>query len=364
MVRIDGKLVEEEFPNDQEISGYGDDTGNEVYSLDGYAKEVVETMSDDNIPPLPSNYKSYFEKLLDDKSGDIKQQIIELMDIEDTSNADKILSLEHNVKENFIYIKQMLNVISTIYKNSTIMQELLIKKEKELEASSNALHVKNIAHSLKGDLKSLADNTKNQNIKLKELYQKSISIIKEVSENTIYDSKYELYNQKYFLKQLESELKLVKEFRHSSCVLMLKVHQDTLRQLNKIKTQELVTRTVSKLLLKTSRRSDIIAHYGEGHFTMLLKNTNLEGAKRNATRLRELVKESNFFLGDNEIILNIAVGLQVLDPQSTLDTTMQSLIMAVNEADMHVGIDYIVAQATYEEVDEDAEAEENSEEHE
>jgi diguanylate cyclase (GGDEF)-like protein len=127
---------------------------------------------------------------------------------------------------------------------------------------------------------------------------------------------------------------------------MLKVHNDTLKRLNKIKTRELVTRTVSKLLLKTSRRSDIIAHYGEGHFTILLKNTPVEGAKRNAQRLRELVKESNFFIGDDEIILNIAVGIQVIDMDSELDSIMEGLIMAVNEADAHSGIDYIIAEAT------------------
>lgn len=357
MVRIDGKPIKEEYPEDKAMR-YDDSTQqcSEVYSLDSYAKEVVAQMAQDSIPPLPSNYRSYFEKLLDEKNGDIKQQILQLMDIEDTSNTDKILTLEQSVKENFLYIKQILNIISTIYKNSTIMQELLVKKEKELDASSNALHLRSVTNSLKNDLRLLSENTKTQNVALKELYQKSIVIIKDVSENTIYDSKYELYNQKYFLKQLESELKLVKEFGHSSSVLMLKVHNDTLQRLSKIKTQELVVRTVAKLLLKTSRRSDIIAHYGEGYFTMLLKNTSLEGAKRNATRLRDMVKESNFFLGEQEIILNIAVGLQVLDPKSNLDTIMQSLIMAVNEADIHVGIDYIVAQATYEEIDEEAQA--------
>jgi diguanylate cyclase (GGDEF)-like protein len=348
MVRIDGKLVEEEYPDETEISGYGDSlcSSSDTCSLDSYAQEVVQKMSEDNIPPLPSNYRAYFEKLLDEKDAETRQQIIELMNIEDTSNEDKILTLEHSVKENFTYIKQILNIISTIYKNSTVMQELLLKKDKELQASSNALHIKNVVGGLKSDVKALSENTKNQNVKLKELYQKSIAIIRDVSENTIYDSKYELFNQKHFLKQLESEIKLVKEFKHSSSALMLKVHNDTLKRLNKIKTRELVTRTVSKLLLKTSRRSDIIAHYGEGHFTILLKNTPVEGAKRNAQRLRELVKESNFFIGDDEIILNIAVGIQVIDMDSELDSIMEGLIMAVNEADAHSGIDYIIAEAT------------------
>jgi diguanylate cyclase (GGDEF)-like protein len=354
MVRIDGKLVEEEYPDESELSGYGDSFGTtDTGSLESYAQEVVQRMSEDNVPPLPSNYRSYFEKVLEEKDGEIKQQIMELMDIEDTSNEDKILTLEHSVKENFVYIKQILNIISTLYKNSTVMQELLLKKDKELQASSNALHIKNVVSSLKADVKALSENTKNQNVKLKELYQKSIAIIRDVSENTIYDSKYELFNQKHFLKQLEAELKLVREFGHSSSVLMLKVHNDTLSKLTKIKTRDLVTRTVSKLLLKTSRRSDVIAHYGEGHFTILLKNTPIEGAKRNAARLRELVKESNFFLGDDEIILNIAIGIQLLDHDSELDTVMEGLIIAVQEADEHSGIDYIIAETQVAEEDEE-----------
>jgi hypothetical protein len=174
MVRIDGKLVEEEYPDETEISGYGDSlcSSSDTCSLDSYAQEVVQKMSEDNIPPLPSNYRAYFEKLLDEKDAETRQQIIELMNIEDTSNEDKILTLEHSVKENFTYIKQILNIISTIYKNSTVMQELLLKKDKELQASSNALHIKNVVGGLKSDVKALSENTKKPKRKAKRALSK------------------------------------------------------------------------------------------------------------------------------------------------------------------------------------------------
>ncbi len=90
---------------------------------------------------------------------------------------------------------------------------------------------------------------------------------------------------------------------------MIELSRELTTSVNNEKAIVLMTRTIARLLLKTSRRSDIVAHYGNGVFAMLLKHTDIESAKKASERLCDLVSNSNFFLADREIQLKISIGI-------------------------------------------------------
>ena len=103
-----------------------------------------------------------------------------------------------------------------------------------------------------------------------------------------------------------------------------------------------MTRTIARLLLKTSRRSDTVAHYGNGVFAMLLKHTDIESAKKASERLCYLVSNSNFFLADREIQLKISIGITDIDSNNTVEQIVVNAMNGVEKAYANRNIDYAV----------------------
>jgi diguanylate cyclase (GGDEF)-like protein len=111
------------------------------------------------------------------------------------------------------------------------------------------------------------------------------------------------------------------------------------------KAQQLMVRTVARLLLKTSRRSDIVAHYGEGTFAMILKHTDIESAKRASERLYDLVASSNFFLAEQEIQLRIAIGVAELNPSIGVEQLLMCTLNAMDSADEDSTLRYMACNS-------------------
>ncbi|MEA3523713.1 MAG: GGDEF domain-containing protein, partial [Campylobacterota bacterium] len=144
---------------------------------------------------------------------------------------------------------------------------------------------------------------------------------------------YGLYNRRYFVGKLEQEAQLMSEFKHKSSLIAVKLSKEIDSQVNSEKALGLMTRTIARLLLKTSRRSDIIAHYGKGIFMMMLKHTNIDNAKNASERLWELVSSSNFFLAEKEINLKISIGVSEISNRISVDETIVCTIEAMSLCD-------------------------------
>jgi diguanylate cyclase (GGDEF)-like protein len=105
----------------------------------------------------------------------------------------------------------------------------------------------------------------------------------------------------------------------------------------------LMTRTIARLLLKTSRRSDIVAHYGNGIFSMLLKHTDIESAKKASERLSYLVSNSNFFLADREIQLKISIGITDITSIHSVEEIVVSAMNGIEKAYTLKNLDFAVS---------------------
>jgi len=123
---------------------------------------------------------------------------------------------------------------------------------------------------------------------------------------------------------------------------MIELSRDLKSSVNNEKAIMLMTKTIARLLLKTSRRSDIVAHYGNGVFTMLLKHTDIESAKKASERLCELVSNSNFFLSDREIQLKISIGITDITQNHSVEEIIVSSMDGVEKAYENPNLDYAV----------------------
>ncbi|MFA6137276.1 MAG: diguanylate cyclase [Sulfurimonas sp.] len=307
-----------------------------------YAKEVLNSLINDNLPPTPNNFSLYFDRLLEKKSEIVRKQIVSMLELEEDNDGEKTIILEQSLKQGFSSIKNILSITASLYKNMALMTKILDKRKEELKQGNNVQSVAGIVGVLEGDISKLNTILSKQSTQLKELYDETATVVKSVENETIFDNKFGVYNKRYLLTKIASEIGLIKQFNHKSSLIMIELDRNLQESINNEKAIVLMTRTIARLLLKTSRRSDIVAHYGNGIFSMLLKHTDISSAKHASGRLCELVSSSNFFLADREIQLKIAIGITNVTPENSVEETIVSAMSGIENAYKEESVDYAV----------------------
>jgi diguanylate cyclase len=310
--------------------------------LEIFSKEVLNALISDNLPPTPNNFSLYFDRILEEKSESLRRQIGSILELEDTNEDEQNLELEKTLKQGFSSVKSILQLSATLYKNMTLMEKILEKRRDEIKNIPSLDAAGHVLDSLANDVTKLSGILNKQVLHMKDLYGETATIVKQVENETIFDNQYGVYNKRYLLNKLTQESNLIEEFHHKSSLIMVQLSNATIALINSEKAKGLMVRTVARLLLKTSRRSDLVAHYGEGIFAMLLKHTDAHSAKLAADRLYDLVSASNFFLGDQEIQLQIAIGISELKPSRSTEEILVGTLDAMHSSNDEKKFHYVV----------------------
>ena len=310
--------------------------------IEEYSKEVLSALIKDNLPPTPNNFSLYFDRLLEDKKDSFRMQISSMLELEEGNDAETALELEHSLKQGFSSIKNILGTTAHLYKNMTLMTKILDKRLVELAEDNEVKAVISVASALENDVAKLNAIVKKQSSQMKTLYDETATIIKSVENETIFDNKFGVYNKRYLMSRIEKEIGLIKEFKHKSSLIMIELSRELKQSIGNEKALLLMTRTIARLLLKTSRRSDTVGHYGNGVFAMLLKHTDIDSAMKASDRLCYLVSNSNFFLGDREIKLKISIGITDINTDYSVEETIVSVMNGVEKAYKNKERDYEV----------------------
>jgi len=311
--------------------------------LEIYSKEVLNSLIVDNLPPTPNNFSLYFDRLLEDKSENLRRQILSILELEESNNDETTIVLEESLKKGFASVKSILNLGANLYKNMALMTKILDKRKKELEENEDIEANISIALSLENDILKLNKILKKQSSQMKTLYDDTATIVKNVENETIFDNTFGVYNKRYIISKVLQEIELIGEFKHKSSLIMIELSRELKYSIDNNKAVMLMTRTIARLLLKTSRRSDIVAHYGNGIFVMLLKHTDIQSAKRASERLCDLVSNSNFFLADREINLKISIGITDVSTLFSVEEILVSAMDGIEKAYEDKKTDYAVS---------------------
>ena len=310
--------------------------------LEIFAKEVLNALISDNLPPTPNNFGLYFDRILEDKSESLRRQIGSILELEEDNHEESSIELEKILKQGFSSVKSILQLSATLYKNISLMEKILEKRQSELKDIPSINGANEIMASLGDDVGKLSTILKKQVSHMKTIYDETATIVKQVENETIFDNQFGVYNKRFLLTKLEQELHLIDEFKHKSSIITVRLTKSTGELVQSEKAQHLMVRTVARLLLKTSRRSDTVAHYGGGIFVMMLKHTDIESAKRASERLFDLVSSSNFFISEHEIQLSIAIGVAELSSTRSVDQTLVCTLEATEAAENNPKMRYMV----------------------
>jgi two-component system cell cycle response regulator len=104
-----------------------------------------------------------------------------------------------------------------------------------------------------------------------------------------------VYNIRYFYNRLEEEFSRAVRYHFPlSCMMFDIDHFKRINDSHGHRIGDIVLREFAQLVRSHIRKSDIFARYGGEEFIMLLPQTSLKGAIREAERLRQALKEHRF----------------------------------------------------------------------
>jgi len=278
-----------------------------------HSKQVVDKMVKANIPPTPANFAIYFEKLLEEKTQSQKQSINTILELEEVEDFNHVMKIEHNINEGFTQMKSMMDVISNVYTKINKLRTITKARKSELSKGGNSISLA----SYEEDLDAITSVLTKQQTHLKDQYNKMSTVIKEFNQESVFDKKYDVYNKKYLFKTIDAEKANVKNFGYESSLIALQVKTNSLNDIRLTRDKELIIKTVGKMILKRSRRSDVIAHFQDGVFMLILKHTNLEQAEKTVASIETMIGYSNYIVDSESIDIELDFSLSAIDPTKT-----------------------------------------------
>ena len=129
--------------NNKNVASGGSDNLSDSPSgeVEAYGQEVLSALLNEGLTPTPNNYALYFDRLLEEKSENLRKQIISMLELEESNDAENTLQLEKSLKQGFSSVKNILSTTAHLYKNMALMGKILEKRKKELVSTGDASRI-------------------------------------------------------------------------------------------------------------------------------------------------------------------------------------------------------------------------------
>jgi len=179
---------------------------------------------------------------------------------------------------------------------------------------------------------------RNLQVKLLKTNQELRDANLELHSLAVTDGLTRLFNHRFFHERLEEELSRAERYRYTVSLIMIDIdnfkgYNDSYGHLEGDKVLKMVANVFNEL----KRQSDVCARYGGEEFGLILPETDLEGAKMMAERIRERVEKLKLKVEDARAKLTISAGVASIDFKKIgkIDTDRNykdSLIMSADKA--------------------------------
>ncbi len=295
---------------------------NVIKQVSTFSRQVIDQLAKENIPATPENYAIYFEKLLEEKPARQRDAIQKVVSAQHVEQHNYVAEVENNIKESFRQIKVILETVSGMYNKINRLTTLTRQKQEEIANGAGKVALISYEESLQETSEILQKQQK----KIKEHYSEIAEKIKFFHANTIFDPKYNVYNRNYLFRVIESEKKNIATFGHESCLLAFKVNPAALAAIRLQRDRELVTKNIATMILRRSRRSDIVAHLGNDIFIILLKHTTLPQAERVIDSIDQMIGYTNFIIESQNIEISLEYASARIVTHRTREQMLSELI--------------------------------------
>lgn len=139
---------------------------------------------------------------------------------------------------------------------------------------------------------------------------KHIQRLSSIKNIAIYDTLTNLFNRRYFEERFEIETQ--RAFFSDTPLSLVMVDIDHFKKVNDTLGHtegDKILKEIATLLKNSVRKKDTVARYGGEEFIIILPDAGLEESLMIAERIRKLVENKSFEIGQAEIRLTISLGI-------------------------------------------------------
>ncbi len=137
-----------------------------------------------------------------------------------------------------------------------------------------------------------------------------IKLYKDIERLAVTDGLTEVYTRRYFLERFEEEVKRASIKKIKLSFLMLDTdHFKMINDQHGHLTGDCVLKEVAVIIKENIREIDIVGRYGGEEFCVVLPETDLEGARLVAERIRKATEQRLIKAYDTSIRITISIGI-------------------------------------------------------
>lgn len=159
------------------------------------------------------------------------------------------------------------------------------------------------------------------------LYQK-------VQELAITDSLTQVFSRRYLMERFNEEFVRAKKFKYNLSFLMVDI--DNFKEYNDRYGHlvgDAILMEVSKTIKESTRQVDLLGRYGGEEFSVILTETDKEGARLAAERIRYSVEHRDIKVYDENLRVTISIGISVFpDTGSSKEDIIENADSALYQA--------------------------------
>lgn len=283
--------------------------------------QVLANLRSKALSPLPSNYQSEFNGLLENQASDELRYETHFQETI-SNDVTKYLEIAQLALEAFIQSNQE---ISKVMHEHT---QFLVPAHGYTDdyLSNNCIKIVENLAQLDADMSSAL-------LKAHDQIKNLTSRIDHLTEENRIDPLTKFYNRKELFKDLMSITENLQNNGVPECYLLMidmddfKAINDTNSHLAGDKTLVFVARTIASLI----RSNDKAYRFGGDEFILLLNRSTLEIAQSIAEKIRESIDKARLFYENNEIHITVSIGVSKLTGKE-FETSLRRADRALYEA--------------------------------
>ncbi|WP_294894579.1 hypothetical protein, partial [Sulfuricurvum sp. RIFOXYD12_FULL_44_77] len=173
----------------------------DLYAL---VDEIIQELKHNNLPPIPENFRFYFDKLLETKNDALRHKITSISPRFDEKLHNEF-EYERSLNQGTKAVKLILKQGSSVYKNTTLLKKIIQNKKDSVIANKNQETLLEVTASVESVLDRFLVSLEKQSTIIKELYGTAASSIKNAKRTSLYNASLGVFNKKYFITLLEKE---------------------------------------------------------------------------------------------------------------------------------------------------------------
>ena len=152
------------------------------------------------------------------------------------------------------------------------------------------------------------------------------NLINRLKELSLKDTHTELYNYRYLIERLTSEIKNAARYSCTLSIMMIDI--DYFKSINDVyghQYGDIILKEFAQYLRDSLRGSDVVTRYGGEEFVILLPHTSKEDASISGEELLDAIRKHAFGPEDKRIKLKVSIGISGFpEDGSDVDTLLNS----------------------------------------